>query len=133
MGDVGDVGAKTELVASEKTPTQPEAGGERSLKQASLSHFGGVEKAEGGVSQKPTNLNSTHTTPTSPTQGTPDQSLTSVIQEMRLQFSGGPLEEFLNLAVQHGLSREEANSLFRLLVRDGCLALTPNGEWRWTR
>jgi hypothetical protein len=133
VGDVGDVGVKTEEAASEKTPTQPEAGGERSLKQASLSHFGRVEKVEGEVSQKPTDLNSTPTTPTSPTQGTPDQTLTSVIQKMRLQFSGGPLEEFLNLAVQHGLSREEANSLFKHLVRDGCLALTPYGEWRWTR
>jgi hypothetical protein len=56
-----------------------------------------------------------------------------VIQKMRLQFSGGPLEEFLNLAVQQGLSREEANSLFKHLVRDGCLAFTPDGEWRWTR
>jgi hypothetical protein len=50
-----------------------------------------------------------------------------------LKFKGGTLEEFLNLAAKHGLSGEEANSLFRMLVRDGCLALTPEGEWRWTR
>jgi hypothetical protein len=64
--EVGDVGAKTEEATPEKTPTQPKAGGERSLKQASLSHFGRVEKVEGEVSQKPTDLNSTPTTPTSP-------------------------------------------------------------------
>jgi len=58
--------------------------------------------------------------------------MTDVIQELRFKFAGGSLEEFLNTAMSLGLSRGEADSLFKILLREGKLALDPAVDWRWT-
>ncbi|MEM2294382.1 MAG: hypothetical protein QXX41_14005, partial [Nitrososphaerota archaeon] len=59
-------------------------------------------------------------------------SMADVIQGLRFKFTGGSLEEFLNAVMSLGLSRGEADSLFKMLLKEGKLALDPSGDWRWT-
>ncbi|MEM3590539.1 MAG: hypothetical protein QW341_01980 [Candidatus Bathyarchaeia archaeon] len=40
--------------------------------------------------------------------------------------------KFLNAVMSLGLSRGEADSLFKMLLKEGKLALDPSGDWRWT-
>jgi hypothetical protein len=127
-GDVGDVRVKVKGDKLEGLLVQLEKVDGLNLKQASLSDYESGNEVKIGVTQGLSISTFTSTTPTSPTL-----SLGDAIQEMRLKFAGGTLEEFLSLACRLGLSKEEANSLFKILVRDGLLALAPDGKWRWIR
>ena len=59
--------------------------------------------------------------------------LLDVVQKVRLAFRGGSPEEFLNVCAGLGLSRKEADSLLKILLKDGCLAPSPDGGLEWVK
>jgi len=59
------------------------------------------------------------------------QLISAVIPKLRSSFSAGSQRDFEDLATKHGLTQEEAQSLFNRLVEEGMLGLDPEGFWRW--
>lgn len=159
VGLVGLVGLKTKVINPENNPTTPQEKAERSPDQASLTSY----TADVGLNPGKITLEINPTDPTNPTregrkQDAPKEgiadvglssekmtfeinptnptdptSLADLIQKVRLAFQGGSLEEFLNVAVSLGLSREEADSLLKILLKEARLALDPEGDLRWIK
>ncbi|MEM3479164.1 MAG: hypothetical protein QXV74_03880 [Candidatus Bathyarchaeia archaeon] len=119
LGGLG--GLKTRTINIENNPPNMQAEVERSPNQASLTSY----TAAGGLSSEVMTFEINPPNPPNP------PSLLDVIGKVRLAFQGGSLEEFLKAAASLGLSRGEADSLLKLLFREGRLALDPEGSLRW--
>ena len=115
-------GLKTKVICSESNPPDPQMEAEKSLNQASLSRF----FASDGLNFEKMTFDFNPTNPPNPPPS-------DVIQKVRLAFQGGSLEEFLSVCAGLGLSRKEADSLFRILLKDGFLALGLEGDLEWVK
>jgi len=119
----GLVGLKTKVIYPESNPPSMHVEAEKSPNQASLTSY----IAGGGLFSEKMTFEINPTNPPNP------PGLSDVIQKVRLAFQGGSLEEFLSVCMCLGLSREEADSLLKILLKDGYLALGPDGGLEWVK